>query len=126
MFIRYNLFGIIWGVIILILTLSPGVYMPETPDWKFLRFDIFAHFFVFGVFVLLLALGFIKQDTYQSLKQYPVLIAIIIGIVYGILIEIVQGWIPGRQFDYFDMVANAIGCFTGSGIFYIMRKYNIS
>lgn len=124
MFLRHNLLGITWGVFILILTLTPGAYMPKTPDWEFLRFDTFAHFFVFGVFVLLLILGFVKQQTFAIFRRYPGLIAIMIGIAYGVLIEVIQGLIPGRQFDYFDMVSNAIGCFTGWGLSFIVRNYN--
>lgn len=123
MFIRHNLFGIIWAGIILVLTLMPGDAMPKVWDWGLLGFDTFAHFFVFGVFVFLFITGFSKQSAFVALQLFPVSYAIILGIAFGIMIEIMQGLIPGRYFETFDIVANTIGCFTGWGGFCLFKRF---
>lgn len=122
MFVRYNLFGLGWSLAILVLTLSPGYAMPETPDWNFLQFDTFAHFFVFGILTLLMIVGFTKQYTFKRLKSNPVGYAILIAVIYGVLIEFAQGIIPERFFDIKDMIANTVGCFTGWLGFYLIYR----
>jgi|SRR5690606_38851300 len=122
MFIQYNLFGICWAAIIFLLTVSPGHEMPKTLDWNLLGFDTFSHFFVFGLLTLLLIVGFIKQFTFNKIRNNAVAYAIGVGVVYGILIESIQSMIPGRYFDFIDILANTVGCLTGYLAFYIIYK----
>lgn len=122
MFIRYNLPAIVWSVIILVLTLSPGVYIPQEFDWKLIREDLLAHFFVFAVLVFLMMQGFTRQHTNASLRSNASVYAVVIAVVYGGVLEVIQGFIPERSFDYFDMVANAVGSFSGWGAFTLMSK----
>lgn len=122
MFIRYNLPAIVWSVIILVLTLSPGVYIPQEFDWKLIREDLLAHFFVFAVLVFLMMQGFTRQHTNASLRSNAAVYAVVIAVVYGGVLEVIQGFIPERSFDYFDMVANAVGSFSGWGAFTLMSK----
>lgn len=122
MFIRYNLPAIVWSVIILVLTLSPGVYIPQEFDWNLIREDLLAHFFVFAVLVFLMMQGFTRQHTNASLRSNATVYAVVIAVVYGGVLEVIQGFIPERSFDYFDMVANAVGSFSGWGAFTLMSK----
>jgi VanZ family protein len=124
MFFRYNLFGILWALIVLMLILMPGNNMPDTNIWSFLTFDKFAHFFVFALLVFLLIIGFAKQYTYTWLKFNAVKSALIAGISYSLLLEIGQALVPDRTFDLADMLANIIGCFLGSIVFYFVYKFN--
>lgn len=124
MFIQYNLFGLSWAAIILVLTISPGHEMPKTLDWNLLAFDTFSHFFVFGLLTLLLIVGFTKQFTFPKLRNNAVAYAIGSGIIYGILIEGIQSIIPGRFFDLVDILANSIGCFTGYLAFFLIYKFS--
>src|SRR5690606_27371840 len=122
MFLQYNLFGICWAAIILILTVSPGHEMPKTLDWNLLGFDTFSHFAVFGLLTLLLIVGFAKQFTFKKIRDNAIGFAISIGILYGILIEGIQSMVPGRYFDVADILANSIGCLTGFIGFYLIYK----
>jgi len=55
MFIKNNWPGILWGVIILIITGIPGNYFPKvTTFWDWLSPDKIVHLFLFSIFVLLL------------------------------------------------------------------------
>jgi VanZ family protein len=125
MFVRYNLFGIVWAIIIFMLILMPGHNMPDTNIWSFLTFDKFAHFFVFAVLVLLLIIGYTKQYTYTLLKFNAVKSALITGIGYSLILECGQALVPERTFDLADVLANTIGCFLGSLLFYFVYKFNI-
>lgn len=126
MFFRYNLFGIVWAAIILLLTVSPGASMPKTLDWSLLAFDTFSHFFVFGILTFLLIVGFTKQYSFDRIKKKSVSYAIYAGVAYGCFIEILQSIIPGRYFDFIDIIANSIGCLTGYILFYIIYKVNLN
>ena len=124
MFFRYNLFAIVWACVIFMLILMPGNNMPDTNIWDVLTFDKFAHFFVFAVLVFLLVIGFTKQHTYIWLKFNAVKSALAISIGYSLLLETGQSLVPDRTFDLVDMLANTIGCFLGSLLFYFVYKFN--
>jgi VanZ family protein len=102
----------------------PGSNMPDTNIWNFLTFDKFAHLFVFAVLVFLLIIGYTKQYTYTRLKFNAVKSALITGIGYSFILEIAQALVPERTFDLTDMLANTIGCFIGSLLFYFVYKFN--
>ena len=99
--------------------------MPDTDIWEILTFDKFAHFFVFAVLVFLLIIGLTKQHTYVSLRFKATKMSLIIGIGYGLFLELLQSFIPDRTFDPVDMLANTIGCFLGSFLFYMVYKFNL-
>ena len=122
MFFRYNLFGIIWFCLILLLGLTPGESMPVTNVWEILSFDKIAHFFVFAVLCFLFILGFSKQYTFLFFRFYAVYLAIGISIAYGIIIEIGQTFIPERGLEPLDILANTIGVFAGWFAFYLIYK----
>jgi VanZ family protein len=122
MFFRYNLFGIVWAVIILFLTLTPGEEMPLTAVWDFLNFDKAAHFVVFAVLSFMLIVGFTKQYTYLNIRFNATKIALAACFIYGLLIELGQSLIPGRGVEYGDILANSIGALIGYGVFYVIYK----
>jgi VanZ family protein len=124
MFFRYNVFGIVWALIILLLILMPGNNMPNTDIWNFLTFDKFAHFFVFAVLVFLLTVGYTKQYTYTWLKFNAEKSALLTAIGYSLILEMAQSLVPDRTFDLTDMLSNTIGCFLGSILFYFVYKFN--
>jgi VanZ family protein len=124
MFFRYNFFPICWALVMLLLTLTPGENMPETSLWdNLLSFDKIAHLFMFAVLVFLMIVGLNKQYKYRFLRDKALQISVIAGISYGIVIEIVQLFIPGRGFELADIFANTIGCFIGFGLFYLIYKF---
>lgn len=124
MFFRYLFFTLCWLLLILLLTLTPGENMPQTSLWEnLLSFDKVAHFFIFGVLVFLMIIGLSKQYRYLFLRNKAVQISLAVGIAYGIIIEIIQQFIPGRGFEVADIAANTIGCFMGYGLFYVVYKF---
>lgn len=97
--------------------------MPETTLWgNLLSFDKIAHFFIFSVLVFLMIIGLSKQYRFQFLRANAQRVSLISGISYGIVIEIIQQFIPGRSFELADIIANTLGCAIGFGLFYLIYK----
>jgi VanZ family protein len=119
-FLRYNLFGIIWGLLIAFLVLLPGQEMPPTGD--LLLFDRVAHAFVFMVWVLLLIVGFKKQTTVLYLHYYAERAAIFIALLYSALLEELQFFSAGRTFEWEDLLMNTVGVLMGWILFFIIYK----
>jgi len=71
------------------------------------------HFIAFMTLYILLSLA------YENLSL-KVKVFILIG--FGIFIEIVQYFIPGRDFSGFDVIADSIGIFIGAVSFMLYKK----
>jgi VanZ family protein len=125
MFLRFNAFALIWALVMLYLSVTPGQQMPDTAIWNVLTFDKFAHFASYALLVFLLIVGFTKQHTYMELRFSAVKYALLTGITYGLLIEIIQWLVPGRTFELGDLLANIIGCLLGTAVFYLVYKFKI-
>jgi uncharacterized membrane protein len=118
MFLRYNTLGIGWALFILLLCSAPGDQLPEFGLFELLSFDKFVHAFLFAVQVLVLIVGFRRQYTWYILRYHARAAAFISGLMFGIIIEILQLLVfSGRSFDYYDVLANGVGCFLGIGLF---------
>jgi VanZ family protein len=120
MLIKRHLFAILWALFILILTLSPGSAVPEV---RIVGIDKAVHFFLFGVLMLLTLWEFLKNKKQEVPDNlFPLSFSLCIG--YGIMIEFIQIYIPGRSFSVYDMMANTLGVLMGFLIFRLMKKKN--
>lgn len=79
----------------------------------------------FGIFCILSTLICLEKKLLLTPDKIKILI---ISTLYGVMIEIIQDFIPWRGFDYFDMVADFAGALLGvfiyklfTGIFSILR-----
>jgi VanZ family protein len=82
--------------------------------------DKIFHCLAYGVLFLL------WYFTLNSLKAAkPIFSAIIVSLIYGIIIEVLQGQITtNRQLDVFDAIANLVGI-TIAALFVIFRNRRI-
>jgi VanZ family protein len=118
MFLRYNLPGIIWAFFILMLIGLPGKDVPDMSFWSLLTPDKIFHSGIFLVLVLLLVVGFTKQHKFSFLYYHAKSIALITGLAYGGITELLQMFVfTERTADIMDFMANAIGCFLGIIVF---------
>jgi VanZ family protein len=113
MLLRHLLPSIAWAIFILILTLSPGQFVPDVSFKSLIKIDKLVHYFIFMMLVYLLIRGFNKQFSYENLRKKSILIAVMTGVLYGCIIEGIQTFIPGRSFEIYDMIANSAGCIFG-------------
>jgi VanZ family protein len=126
-FLKYNLWGILWGLFIVILTVLPGKVFPLLPTFlDIFHPDKLIHIFIFAVFFFLQARGFLIQDSYPSVRKHAILIALILGFSIGAATEVIQEYfVPMRAGDPYDFIADMLGSLAGLGIFGIWRRRHI-
>lgn len=108
---------ILWALFIFILSVGPGVNLPDTID---ISPDKLAHAFVYGVLVWLFLIIFRNR---QTLTKNVIWLTIIGCSLYGLSLEVVQKtFFPHRYFELSDAIANAIGAIIGYLIFYYKNR----
>ncbi|MFK7979861.1 MAG: VanZ family protein [Saprospiraceae bacterium] len=114
--------AIIWGLIILYLSSSPGIQLPPS-FWDFIAVDKVGHLVFYGALTFLIAYGFYKIKN-QSINKKWLFISFIISSIYGILLEFMQySFFPNRFFEILDIIANLSGSIIGILFFkYIYYK----
>ena len=108
---------IIYCLAIYIQSSHPGPQ--HLPDLRFL--DKFLHFGAYG----LLGVFFFRAYATLSLKNYKnllILISIGSATLYGISDEIHQYFVPSRQSDIMDVIANTIGSICGVCFFHYWKN----
>jgi VanZ family protein len=99
----------IWAFLILILSILPGKTLPETPIGYL---DKAIHFFAYFLFSLLLVRGFNRSFSGPLPLKY-ILFILILTLGYGILMELIQFVVPGREPSALDVAANTAGVLFG-------------
>jgi VanZ family protein len=114
MFLKHNLPGLLWALIILVLCGIPGRDIPHVSFLELLNFDKFVHASIFFVLVILLIHGFGKQTRFKSLQSKSALVAFILCVVYGGVLEVMQQAVfEERSADIYDFIANSFGATMG-------------
>jgi VanZ family protein len=112
--------AILWGIFILVATLTPGKSLPST---SLFRFDKLIHIFIFGTFAwLVLRAYFLSGRLNNENKKHIYLFVGIATIVFGISIEGIQQFIPDRGADRYDIIANTFGIVLAQILFYLFHK----
>lgn len=114
MFLKHNLYGLLWALLIMALCGIPGSDLPHSDFLELLQFDKFVHAGLFFVLVIFFIRGFSKQTSSLLLHRNPASTAFFICVAYGGLLEILQGAIfRERSPDIYDFIANSFGCVLG-------------
>lgn len=116
---KYLIGSIVWAILILILTLTPG---KSVPDLTIFSYDKLGHGFVFFVLAFLLISGLYENLKDSVRKKNAIYIGMLVAATYGFLIEVVQSVIPDRSMEMYDALANIIGSFLGLLLFNIRNK----
>lgn len=122
MLIRYTWPALVWSLVILIATLIPGKAIPEV---GFFQIDKVVHFFIFGVLMFLSCYALKKTNEYTGKPLHFIRIAGIYSLALGIIIELIQQYVPGRGPSVADVVANSIGVALGYAIFRLLLKKSV-
>ena len=120
MFLRFNLFTIVWAIIIFLLILMPGQEMPEIGD--LFSFDKLAHLGVFCILCFLMIIGFTKQHQFLKLNQNPVKYSLIISCSYASILELGQAIVPERYANFYDLAFNLGGVIIGYLVYILIYK----
>lgn len=118
MFIKSILPGLSWAIFILLLCSLPSQNIGEVNFWDLLNPDKIVHSIVFMLLALFLIIGFKKQHKYALLRCNAYLIAILLAIIYGVVIEWMQiSYFQSRSGDLLDAIANAFGAIIAYPLF---------
>ncbi len=106
-----NLLTIGWALFIMILCGIPGRDIPHFSFLEILSFDKWVHAGVFFILTILAVRGFRMQKRFHALKTHAIVIALLLCISYGGILEILQGTLfAERSADIYDFIANSFGC----------------
>ncbi len=106
--------ALIWAAVIFVIISMPPENIPRTPMLRFPHADKAVHFILFAIFG-----GLLLQVLSKQLKNRPVvarhmLMALLIGSVYGVFTEYYQHCcLPGRHGNITDTIANVFGTVFG-------------
>lgn len=116
----YLLLSILWSVIMLLITLTPGEAIPKA---GIIQADKYVHFFIFTVWMILTSCSILKVRYFNAGTRYPVMITGLGGLCIGIMIECLQHYVPGRNFSLPDILANSTGVVSGYLVIWFFRKW---
>jgi len=113
--------AILWTLVIFILLALPGTMLPSEGNFKIPNFDKYVHVSIFCLFVLLWSIYYgAKPDTKNG---HIFFVIFIIACLYGTAMEFVQKYfIPFRDFDLYDILADVVGACIG----YLMMRLTIN
>jgi VanZ family protein len=113
---KFLFLAITWTVFV---TVASLVSFNSVPKVKVIGSDKVVHFLFYLVFVIFWSLA--KKQSYFKIN-YSLLI-VIIAIVFGIIIEFLQGVLTKtRQADFYDVLANSLGAIVGFIALYWVKK----
>jgi VanZ family protein len=108
---------VLWTCIVGTLCCLPGSMLPNEEHFPIPQFDKFVHITFFGGFVFLWNLYEASRvrDLQKLLRLF--FLWYVLGNIFGIGIEYIQKyWIPGRDYDQADIIADMIGAGLAYGV----------
>ena len=108
------LLAFLWLLLITAMSTLPN---PQLPNLNFFSADKIVHAAVYAVLCWLVLRGFSQSKNRAATGRERLLI---FGLTasYGVLMELVQyAFIPGRYYEYGDMLANALGAAAAAALF---------
>ena len=89
----------------LVITILSFISINNVPDLGFEYQDKIAHVLIYIFFTLVWYIFFQRLQLSRAVSK-----SIFLALIYGIVIEVLQGSLTvSRQFDYYDIAANIIG-----------------
>lgn len=109
---KHFLPAIVWAIVILALSTTAGIQMPEVVFSP----DKWGHFAAYGILAWLVFMALKKSGQYNSKST---VVAVVVVSLYGVALEFVQwAFFPNRFFEVWDMVAN----FSGALLYYLIDR----
>lgn len=110
--LRYHWKGLTLLGVVLFLCLSPSDH-PNTFH-VFTGTDKVVHFLMYATLAWVHLAEFRNREYYGHSRKKIALLILVLGLSVGMGVEYAQRWLDwGRDFDWFDELANALGLLTG-------------
>jgi VanZ family protein len=87
-------------------------------------FDKFLHLIEYLLYGCTLVLAFARSKS-EKIAANSTMLSIITGILYAISDEVHQIWVPGRDCNLFDFIADATGLLIGIFLFQKLLHYRL-
>jgi VanZ family protein len=100
-----------WAAVIFVLSSFPGSAYPET---HVANADKLVHAVVYGLLGALITRGFLRGTGLRLASAAA--LAISLATVYGMSDELHQRFVPGRNSDWHDVAADAVGALLGAAL----------
>ncbi|MFM7709751.1 MAG: VanZ family protein [Ferruginibacter sp.] len=102
-----------WFILVLVLICIPGDSMPNTSAWglflESVYFDKWVHAVLFGVLHFLILYPFLTVSKITVWGTRITAVITLSCILWGFVTECIQLYIPGRDFDFADWIADTAG-----------------
>jgi len=105
-FVRYQLPAIVWALAIFVSSSIPADKLPELVIFKV---DKLTHFVVFFLFAVLIHRAAKFQNRFPSLSHHSLMVTVVVTILYGVVDEVHQSFVPNRDSSVMDLIADAVG-----------------
>ncbi len=112
---------ITWMLIIMVFSILPNFNsgVIQLTSYKLTTSGFFIHLFSYFIATLLCSKAF------RKVSFNFILTSVVIISLYGILLEVVQLFLPYRTFNYYDILANFVGIALGTAIFVTYSKSTV-
>lgn len=111
--------AILWSVFVFVLLAIPVSFLPHEQKLSVSNLDKVVHAILFALLVFFWGFFFNRNKPGANLKM--LVIIVLLSVMYGIAMEYVQLF-TGRDFDVWDMVADAVGALAGGLLLLIKNK----
>jgi VanZ family protein len=115
----------LWMLTLIILTAMPGSKSMEKFSGSGIRWDYLEHFFLYSVIPVMYYVGRsagTKTGTISKKIFRHQGFALLIGLLFAVVTEVYQLWIPGRAFNPVDMGLNVAGIIVSFLICYFHQQ----
>jgi VanZ family protein len=106
----YRLLAIIYALVVIVLSSWPGI---KLPDIGTSHLDKILHFLQYAILAFLVASGWGRLPVRNALWRTGLLLGILV--LFAGMDEYHQSWIPGRDPDWMDFLADGLGLAVGIG-----------
>ena len=119
MFLRHNIFSILFLAILLVGCLLPGNSLPNADTQNL---DKVLHVILFLCFTFCSLVGCVKQSQYPMLHYFALKYVTLSSVLLTLGIEVIQHlFIPRRGFELLDIVADLVGIVLAIILFFIVK-----
>jgi len=101
----------------------PGEAIPRPDFLNYSFIDLIVHLGIFIVFSFLLTGALYYNKKWDYIRNRIVSIVVIGSLLFSLLTEFGQIFIPGRFFHILDIIMNFLGSLIGMGVFFLKFKY---